>query len=106
VTLRFYTVEEKLREIERLIIFEKRSSGYRNEILKSIASDLRARMPAAPSTAVRCLEERLLSLKRSTDADSRIRAQTGVVQEFVGRWPLIKQALEVFEAEEDCDAKQ
>lgn len=95
-TVRNYTVEEKLAEVERLIEVNRG-----NDVLREVARDLRGRLLTAPSVAIVMLERRLNAVKaRSVPAvGSGFRmseALSGAGEELVARWPTIRQALERF----------
>lgn len=100
------TVEEKLAEVDRIVsemgFRERRAEGgvcdrdcRTREVLKAVAADLRGRLDAAPSAAATTIQRRIDSLYRSRtvlgyDRDGLV----GLGQELIGRWPIIKQALE------------
>ncbi len=95
MTLHVFTTAEKLDEVERLIRVDPR-----NEVLKAVADDLRFRLDGAPSAA-------LVSIERTVVAAARAKTPVGyphnhlvnVAEHVLGRWALIKQALERFGAE-------
>lgn len=95
MTLHVHTTAEKLDEVERLLRVDPR-----NEVLKGIAADLRARLEGSPSAA-------LVTLERVIVAAARAKTPVGyphnhlvqVAEHVLGRWSLIKQALERFGAE-------
>lgn len=105
MSLRLYSVAEQLEVIEGLIeqirMTESRDD-LRLEILKSVAQDLRARVDHAPTAALFQLQARLAKVLRSKENGSKYKTGTlvGVADELIARWPVVKQALERFEAEQ------
>lgn len=102
MTIHLHTTQEKLAEVERLIEEERRMTGRRNEVLRSIGADLRGRLEDAPTVTLVELERRMVGVVRSKrgghyDDGNMI----GLAQEVVGRWTSIRQALERFGAEVD-----
>jgi hypothetical protein len=108
MTLYVFTVEEKLNEVEFLI---RKRRDHRHErgamILKALAMDLRGRMTGVPSEIIADLDLRMAAVKQSWangygyDATMLRRLGDGVV----GRWPLIRQALERYAAEIEAKEK-
>lgn len=95
MTLHVCTTEEKLDEVERLIRVDPR-----NEVLKAVAADLRARLDGAPAAALVLLERKVVAAARSkTSLGYSQNHMIRVAEEFLCRWPLVKQALEKFGAE-------
>lgn len=97
---------EALAEVEKLIEYY-RGQGARDPAhpanrtyatLKAIASDLRARLPAAPGEAQRELQRALDDLERSKDGASfSDGCAQNVAMQIRSRWPVVRQALERFE---------
>ena len=70
------------------------------EALKTIAKDLRARQPQVPGATLLALRRRLADAAASKTAFGfEHSALMGIGQETIGRWPVIRQALERFGAE-------
>lgn len=100
MTLHVVSTAEKLSEIERLL-----GADPRNEVLKSIAADLRGRLQSAPSVA-------MVSLERVVVAAARAKTPVGyphnnlvdVAEHFLGRWAIVKIALEKFGHEVENEA--
>lgn len=68
------------------------------EVLKSIASELRARREGVPGVAEVALERRMAAVRASrTDLGYGNGQLVGLAQELVGRWETVVQALQVFE---------
>jgi hypothetical protein len=105
VTFRSFTVEEQLDEVDALIrVFHRghpsRMSAHGVNVLKSIAADLRGRVPDAPEIARSELQRRINDMMRSKTVLGFERgAMVGLAQELIGRWPTVKVALEKFEKE-------
>ena len=95
------TLQEQLAVIDRLLIEERKNSGTRNDALRAIAADLRARLERAPTVAVVELQRRINYVKQSKRETNAYSDGTLIAlgQELVGRWPVVKLALERFEAE-------
>lgn len=96
-----FTLHEQLEEIERLIEAEKDKGGVADNISlaiqRSIASDIRARINHDGSVTKAALEQRLHFMRRSkTPLGYSNGSMVGVAQELIGRWPVVKQALERF----------
>lgn len=68
------------------------------DALKAAAADLQAQLPHAPAVAVVEIERRLQAVKRRPAGNDRVRAQIGVAEEIVNRWPVIRQALEFYDS--------
>jgi len=95
MTLYVFTIEEKLDEVERLIRVDPR-----NDVLKAVAADLRARLDGVPSAALTSLEWKVVGAARARTAVGYPHNHLiGVAEELLGKWPLVKQALEKFGAE-------
>jgi cobalamin biosynthesis protein CbiD len=92
------TTDEKLRAVEALI--EDLRGNPEAEVYKAIAKDIRARLDSAPSAALHEIERRMAAVQRTR---SRLGyengALVGVAQEVIGRWPVVKLALELFGAD-------
>ena len=100
MSIHVVTTQEKLDFVERLLIDERRDSGHRNEILKALASDLRGRLSGAPTVALVELERRMIAAKHSKTSNGYSGgAMVGLAEELIGRWPSVKQSLELFGAE-------
>lgn len=100
------TLDDKIREIDRLIVDEKRMTGRRNGILAAVAADLRARQAGAGSAAIKAIERRIESVDRALDEGrDRTGPVFGVGEEVIGRWSVLRQALELL-AEVDQDEEQ
>ena len=105
---------ERLTSIERLIEERRKQFGHGDrlaEIWVSVAKDIRARMDQAPNVALAELERRMKAVYRSKTALGYSQgALQGVAEELIGRWPVVKQALERFgveiekEVEKDAEA--
>jgi len=67
--------------------------------LKEIAKDLRARLPAAPSDALLALQRRIADAAATKGPAMQgfdRSALAGIGEEVIGKWPVIRQALERF----------
>lgn len=112
MTLRTFTIEEKLEIVERMIEVGRlhRSApgteAYQQvEILKAIASDLRARLEHVPSATLVDLERRIVAVARTKgptgyQPHALHELGTGVTV----RWPVIRAALELFGAKMEEEA--
>lgn len=95
MTLHVFTADEKVAEVERLL-----RDDPRNEVLEAIASDLRARLNYVPSAALTVLEQRVVAAVRAkTPVGYPNNNLVDVAEHFLGRWSIVKQALEKFGAE-------
>lgn len=100
MTIHLCTTQEKLDEIERLIITERKFAGMDVYVLKAIAADLRARLEGTPSAALADVERRVVAVARSRSPRGYDPAKLHVLGEGVAvHWPVIKQALEKFGAQ-------
>lgn len=97
--------QDKIEAVEALIeAFRHTSRTEEDErrivVFKAIAADLRARLSTAPSVALHEIERRMTAVRRHPvgSGSARVNAQVGVAEELVGRWPVVKQALEQFAA--------
>lgn len=100
MTLHVFSTSEKLDEVERLLRVDPR-----NELLKAVAADLRARLDGAPSAALTLLERRVVGAVRAkTPVGYPHNHLVGVAEELLGKWALVKQALEMFGADVEADA--
>ena len=97
-----FTTLEKLIVVETLIdetrlTMEGVGDHHRLKVLRAIGADLRGRLEGVPNQALLELERRLLSAEKSKTRLGRERgAMIGVAEELIGRWPVVKQALERF----------
>ena len=97
---RFYSSAEKLGAVEALIETFRRTSTTPTDfdrlwILKSIAADLRGRIGGTPHIAMVELERRITGAMRSkTNLGYENGAMVGISEELIGRWAIVKQALE------------
>lgn len=104
--MNLFTTQEKLSVVEGLIEAFRRSGGdsddnrYRLRVMAAIASDLRGRLEQAPNIALTELERRIAAVVRSkTPLGYGNGPLVGVGEELIGRWPIVKQALERFGAD-------
>jgi hypothetical protein len=71
--------------------------------LKEMAKDLRARLPEAPGLALAALQRRIADAAATKGGNGGLGfdagALAGIGQEVIGRWPVVRQALERFGAE-------
>lgn len=99
MTIRSVAPDEQIEAIEAVIAWLK-NDGFALDLvptLASIASDLRARTPGAPSVALHELTRRLTAAHRSkTRLGYDPGAMIGVGEELVARWPIVKAALDLF----------
>lgn len=101
-----YTTSEKLAEVERAIRGAK--FGHNDldvDILKAVALDLRARLANAPTVALSIIESRVLSAKRArvNGGNYPPGPMIGIAEEIIGRFPVIKQALEMLDAKIEAE---
>ncbi len=70
-------------------------------ILKTIAAGLRARLETAPSATETALSQKIEAAKRAKfpGCDYPPNQMFTIATELIGRWPVVKQALERFGAE-------
>jgi hypothetical protein len=106
MTLRSYTAEEKIEELERAIGALRRGKmpgAAAVEVLKEIAKDLRARQPGAAGAALLALQRRIADAAATRTGVNGVgfdpNALLGIGQEIIGRWATVRQALERFEEE-------
>lgn len=100
MTIHTFTTQEKLAEIERLIIAERRLTGGNCDVLKSIAAELRGRVEGAASIALHDVGHRVVAVARSKSSTGYDPAKLHVLGEGVAvHWETIRQALERFGAE-------
>lgn len=98
-----FTTQEKLAEIERLIIEGKRHTGTTSPVLAAIAQDIRARANGYPNVALTDVERRVNAVIRSKTMTGYSPAKLHELGEgVVVHWPLVKQALEKFENGEEA----
>lgn len=99
------TLDEKIEIVERFIRDRRDASNgtkqdHDRAILCAIASDLRARQATAPSAAEDQIERRLRGVRNAQErGDDLTGAKMSLANEIMGRWPVIRQALEKFGAE-------
>lgn len=100
------TTDSKLAAIERLIplyraIGRAQGDDGTYEALKAIALDLRAVRHLKPGRAGRELLEALARVRETRDDrnDYDVAALISLAEALASRWPLVRQALEVFEKE-------
>jgi hypothetical protein len=92
------SLSDQIAEVEDLIrYFRTYAPGTprRMSTLKSIAADLRTRLPEVSSTAVVEIERRMAALERN-GRHGDVGAKVGIAEEVIGRWPVIRQALEFY----------
>lgn len=99
-----FTANETLDALEATIgCLDKRGlvSPQRLAALKSLVEDIRGREPIASRTAKRELERRINDLIRTkTPAGAYNQGGlVGLAQELLGRWPTVKQALDLMDEE-------
>lgn len=97
-----FTILEKLGAVEQEIDRLRRTGGDVDHlrVLRAVAADIRGRLETAPSVALVELERRMAAVSRAkTRLGYENGALVGVAQELIGRWPVVKQALERFGAE-------
>jgi len=104
--MRPYTIEEKLSVVE-FLIEQLRDSRHelgapnrgRYLILKSVAADLRARIPGEPLAACFELDEaiRAADASKTVPLGYEIGKLRRIAEILIGRWPVVRQALEKFE---------
>lgn len=106
MSLSTFTTQEKLIEMDAMIdalrkIAISQDDYRRLRIIRSVAADLRGRLECAPSVALAEIERRITFAYRNKTRSGYDRdALIGLGEELIGRWPLIKQALEKFGAEQ------
>lgn len=99
MTIHTISVEDQIAAIDRLLVDHR---GHpRNEALKAIASDLRARLDRRQATAALTeLQKRIQNVKASKASLGYSQGTLiALGQELVGRWPVVQLALERFELE-------
>lgn len=106
MSLHTFSTAEKLAFVEDLILVSRRvavDAGkdpdilHRLNLLKAIAADLGARVDSAPSIALERLDGRIRVVARSKTAlGYSMESLRGLGDEVIARWPVIKQALELF----------
>lgn len=91
---------EQIELVERLIAMEPKASPSR-PIMKTISAGLRARLETAPSAAEVALSAKIDAAKRAKVPgwDYPPSRMITIADELIGRWPVVKQALERFGAE-------
>lgn len=99
MTLHLFTDEEKLAEIDRIIRsmkeFKLKFSERRQiDIMISIAKDMRAKQPEAPSQALTEIERSLVAVERSkTRLGYDERTLIHLANDVIGYWPTLRAAL-------------
>lgn len=102
--LKTFDLEDKLSEVEKLIISARKSrgevgsAGYRRYmVLKAIADDIRARMDRPRSLSLGELERCIQKVKDSQNPSGY---QSGPLMNtantLINHWPFVRQALEHF----------
>lgn len=100
---KFATPLDRAEEVEALIKDVRTGRAGKErvlEALKAAAGDLRARCDGAGGAALEALQGRVANLVSTRTSDGwNPESVRGIGQEVVGRWPVIRQALEKFERE-------
>lgn len=97
-----FSNQEKLTEVEAIIEAMRQMPGSAETqericILGAIASDFRARLDAAPTIALTQIERRITSaMRHKTALGYENGTMVGIAEEVIGRWAVVKQALEKF----------
>ena len=100
--MNLFTDSEKLSALEKMIESMRRTAQSdadheRIKIMGAIASDIRAKLDNAPTVALLQIERRLTSVMRhKTKLGYERNTMIGLAEEVVGRWPVVKLALERF----------
>lgn len=103
--MNLFTTDEKMAALEKLIETLRRTANgvednERIRIMGAIATDLRARINAAPTVALTQIERRMTAVMRhKTRLGYETGTMVGFAEEVIGRWSVVKQALEKFGAE-------
>ena len=106
MSLKVYSVEEKLRVITEVMVSERRKASengtsargaLRYEVLQSIAADLRARQERTRSNPLGDLERHIVAVRASKTSlgYNNIRL-IALAEALIGKWPFVSQALEHF----------
>lgn len=104
MTAHTFTTQEKIAEIERLIMEAKRHAGAASPVLAAIAQDLRARANGYPNVALTDVERRVNAVVRSKTITGYSPAKLHELGEgVVVHWPAVKQALEQFQETAEID---
>lgn len=94
------TDDDRLAELDHMIRSLK-AAGVQPEriaVYSSLASEVRARRPGIAADALRELSRRMDDLvKTKTALGYNSGALCGIAQELIGRWAVVKLALELFE---------
>ena len=104
--MNLFTTSEKLFTLEKMIETLRRDAQTagdqkRIKIIGAIASDIRAKMDNTPTVALIQIERRMTSVMRhKTKLGYDKGTLIGLADEVVGRWSVIKNALEKFGAEQ------
>jgi hypothetical protein len=104
MSLHTFRLEEKLGEVEKMIVEARQSrgkpgsAGYRRYmVLKAIAADLRARLDLPRSLSLGELERCVDRIKQSrTGIGYENGALVAAANTLINRWPFVRQALEHF----------
>lgn len=93
-------LQDQIDLVERMIVGEPKNSVAR-PTMKAIAAGLRARLETAPSAAEVALSAKIDAAKRAKPPgfDYPQSRMVTIADELIGRWPVVKQALERFGAE-------
>ena len=101
MSLHLYTAAEQLESVEQLIRdlrYDQSPSTRRHvDVLKSVASELRARLDKPRAIALGELETSLRSMKRSKTSFGYDHGKMiAVAERLVRHWPFVKLALQHF----------
>jgi hypothetical protein len=106
-----FTLDEKLEVIETFITqwrcARNGATGERDVflILKAIASDIRARKPAAPGRARDRLSRAISDAKDlKVETGYRVKDLRKIAEIVIGEWPVIRTALEQLEQQQGSEA--
>ena len=102
MTLRFYTAEQQVAELENLIrdVRMGKRPTVSMDVVKSIVADIQGRYPEEPGNALGELQRLLADAVGSkTDLGWSIGSLRAIGQFVIGHWPTIRQSLERFESE-------
>lgn len=97
-----FSAREKLELIEKLIVTNRRAARAgpdpakrELEILKAIASDIRAEINRRDGDALKQLERVMRGIARSkTDFGYSTNAMNAAAQMLIAKWPTVRRALE------------
>jgi hypothetical protein len=102
MTLRMFTAEQKIAELEGLIrdVRLGRRPTVSLDVVKSVIEDIQGRFPEEPGDTLRQLQRLLADAAASRTALGwSMGSLQAIAQYVIGRWPTIRQCLERFEAE-------